>query len=38
MKLLHKSNGLFVIRSGKESDKLVVGVVGSSIENVRAFL
>ena len=32
MKLLRQSNGLFVIRS----DKLEVGVVGNSLQNVRA--
>ena len=37
MKLLHKSNGFFVIRLANVSDKLEVGVVGISLENVRAF-
>ena len=37
MKLLHKLNGPFVIRSGKVLDKLEVGAVAMSLENVRAF-
>ena len=36
MTLLHKSNALFATRSGKVSDKLEVGVVGISLENIRA--
>ena len=37
MKLLHKLTGPFVIRSGKVLDKLEVGAVAMSLENVRAF-